>query len=148
MAKTKYHPNAELTSGEIHLTLYPRQHDIWRGSAEQLTDAGLIPEDFKWPSRSQRRSFTHRGIQCALERTRLPGMGRQPWVTVDYWCLTRYCAGRGNGGAELFAKQEALRQELWKRSAEGNLMFRRLWTARSDIAFQSFKQRAIGLVSN
>ena len=82
MAKTKYHtPAAELTAGELHITLYARQHDTWLGTAEQLSDAALVPSGFRWPSRTERRSFTHNGIDCTVQRKPLPGGTRgQSWV--------------------------------------------------------------------
>ena len=147
MARTKYPtPAAELTAGELHITLYARQHDTWLGTAEQLTEAGLIPNDFKWPSRTGRLYFTHNGIDCAVQRKSLPGGTRgQSWVGVDNWHLMRYCAGRGNGGADLYEKEQALRHVLWQRSSEGREMFSRYLAAHSDASFQAFKQRAFGL---
>lgn len=146
MAKTKYHtPAAELTAGELHITLYARQHDTWLGTAQQLTDAGLIPDGFKWPSRTERRSFTHNGIDCAVQRKPPPGGTRgQSLVGVDNWQLMRYCAGRGNDGAGLYEKEQALRHELWRRSPEGQRLFNRYWVAHNDSGFQAFKQRALG----
>ena len=147
MAKTKYPtPATALTAGELHITLYARQHDTWRGTAEQPTNAGLIPDEFKWPSRTERLYFTHNGIDCAVQRERLPGGTRgQSWVGVDNWQLMRYCAGRGNGGAALFEKEQAFRQELWRRSAEGQRLCNRYWVAHNDAGFQAFKRRALGL---
>ena len=146
IAKTKYPtPAAELTAGELHITLYARQHDTWLGTAEQLADAGLMPDGFKWPSRTERLYFTHNGIDCAVQRKPLPGGTRgQSWVGVDNWQLMRYCAGRGNGGADLYEKEQALRHELWRRSAEEQRLFNRYWVAHNDAGFQAFKQRALG----
>ena len=147
MAKTKYPtPTPDLTAGELSITLYARQHDSWRGTAEQLTEAGLIPDGFQWPNRTERKSFTHYGIDCAIQRKPLPGGTRgRPWVGVDNWDLTRYCEGRGNGGADIYEKQHALKHELWRRSPEGRRMFYLYWNAREDSPFQAFKQRVLGV---
>ena len=74
MAKAKYPtPTVDLTAGELRITVYARQHDTWLGTAEQLTDAGLIPADFEWPTRTEYVSFTHNGIECGLRRKPLHG---------------------------------------------------------------------------
>lgn len=149
MARTKYPtPAPELTAGELSITLYARQNDSWRGTAEQLTEAGLIPDGFQWPTRTECKSFTHNGIDCAVQRKPLPGGTRgQSWVGVDNWHLMRYCGGRGNGGAAIYEKQQALEHELWRRSAEGVRMFNRYWNAHEDVRFQAFKQRALGIAN-
>lgn len=137
-------PIAKSTAGELQVRLHPRQDDTWLGTAEQLTEEGLIPHGFKWPERTKTRSFTHNGIECSLQRKPLPGGPRgQPWVGVDNWLLVRYCANRGNGGAAVYEKEQALRHERWKWSEEGRQMFNRAWKAHSDASFQEFKRRLV-----
>ena len=147
MAAAKYHTTSpDLTAGEVSITFYARQHDSWRGTAEQLTEAGLIPAGFEWPIRTESKSFTHCGIHCNIQRKPLPGGTRgRSWVGVDNWCLMRYCEGRGNGAAVLYEKQQALLHEMWRRSPEGERMFIRCWKAHEDSQFQAFKQRLLGI---
>ncbi len=136
----------ELTAGELTIVLYPQQHDVWKGTKAQLEAEGLVPDGFKWPERTERRSFTYRGIECFIERRRLPGTGRGPWVDVDNWLLWRLCKGRGiHGGPEIYEKQQALKHELWLHSPEGSRMAERHWRACEDAQFQAFKQRALGI---
>ena len=146
MAATKYHTlSPDLTAGELSITLYARQHDSWLGTAEQLTEAGLIPAGFEWPRRTERKSFTHNGIDCGIQRKPLPGGPRgRSWVGVDNWHLMRYCEDRGSGGI-LYEKQQALKHELWRRSPEGGRMFKRYWNAHEDSQFQAFKRRLLGI---
>ena len=149
MAATKYPtPTLDLTAGELSITLYARQHDSWRGTAEQLSEAGLIPDGFQWPSRTEFKSFTHNGIACAIQRKPLPGGTRgRSWVGVDNWQLMRYCEGRGNGGADLHEKQKALKHALWRHSPEGGRAFGLYWKAHQDSQFQAFKLRVLGTLA-
>lgn len=139
MAKTKY-PTTDLIDGELRINIYPRQWDSWSGTAAQLVDAGLIPDEFKWPVGTAWTKFHHLGVECGIQRRKRPGMGRNdPWVNIDHWDLTRYCEGRGNGGADIHEKQEALRHALWWHSPAGKQMSDRYWVAHEDEIFQRVK---------
>lgn len=145
MATTEYRSaSPELTAGELSISIYPRVHDSWRGTASQLTEAGLIPPSFQWPSRTKQKSFSHNGIECRIRRRPLPGGTRgRSWVDVDHWEVIRYCEGRMDSC--LHEKLQAVEHELWLRSPEAKRLFARFWAAHNDSEFQAFKRRSLGL---
>jgi hypothetical protein len=132
---------------DLIVSFRQRNWDSWAGTADQLTEAGLIPPGFEWPKRTEHVFFTTGRLDCRLQRTRPPGNPRGRWVDVDYWSLVRYSPDRGYmcNAAELWEKKEALRQELWRQSPAGQRMLDRHWTARNDERFQEFKRNQLGL---
>ncbi len=133
-----------LANGELTIALYPRQHDIWYGTAAELESEGLVPAGYEWPRGTSRRYFVHNGIECGVARKRKPGSGNAPWATIDYWSIQRYCKDRAHGGARIYEKRRALELELWWHSPHGDRMFDLAMQARRDAAFQGFLRHAIG----
>lgn len=138
-------PRPELVEGELTLHIVPRMSDSWEGTAAQLIEEGLIPDEFEWPVGTGYYKFTHAGFECSIERRRRPGSGRGAWGHHDWWRVCRLCRGRGGGASTLFQMQEALRWEMWRRGPIGMAMVERTLIAWRDKDFQAFKTRWLGL---
>ncbi|MDP3835040.1 MAG: hypothetical protein Q8Q82_13845 [Hydrogenophaga sp.] len=124
---------------DLMIHIWPRCHDAWFGTKEQLIESGVIPADFEWPVRTSWKQFTHEGIDCSIQRQRQPGR-KTRWVDVDHWRLVRYCHGRASGDPELYEKTEEVKRLKWLQSHEGQREIDRSWQARRDPAYQAFRQ--------
>jgi hypothetical protein len=128
----------QLTKGELHINIYPRLWDSWKGTSSQLIEAGLIPEGFVWPARSNCFRGVLNGIETSIQRKKEPGSDRKAkWTECDYWKLTRFCPQRSDH--RIYEKHEALREEIWRRSRDGQMQFDQYWRASKDKAFQRVK---------
>jgi hypothetical protein len=126
---------------ELTIKLYPRQHDIWIGSAAQLIAEGLVLDHFAWPQRTERVSFWHNGVQCAVQRRRGARGGR--WVDRDWWEVWRGCKERGVGAPERYQARRAAERKTFLLSDKGRMEFERADEARHDQRFQAMLRRIV-----
>lgn len=88
MANTSMGASALLAS-DLVVEITPRWVCRFRGTRAQLIAEGLIPDDFKWPTRTQRQSWEVGDYEYSLQRCRIPG-SKGPmsiWVDGDFWVL-------------------------------------------------------------
>ena len=146
MAKTKYPiPTVRLTAGELKVSIFPRERDEWRGTAAQLTDAGVMPDGFLWPAHTDSVHFSRGGLTCTLHREPQPASRRQK--AIDSWLLVR----RPNSPYEDRRTDrqkglDALAELLWVVTPEGLLFYERKKLAVGDWQFQKFKRLRLGIV--
>jgi hypothetical protein len=149
MAKTKYPTptfDAQLTHGELSIKAFPGINDTWIGTAKQLLDEGLVPDDFRWPDRTESVFFDHDGFECCVARKAPKGRPRgQQWVHVDNWCLIRWVEGRASGLPLILMNLREVKLSLWLQSPEGKKLTGRFALAQMDEAFQAVKRRVFGL---
>lgn len=129
------------TSCELIIDIIPRSYSRWSGTSAQFIDEGLVPAGFKWPAKSSRVHFDVGVFSYWLGRSRPPGMKgpMRDWVEGDYWSVRRSIKGgdQSFAGADLYAKQQALKQAIWRESSDGHRAANRWWEARRDERFQS-----------
>lgn len=150
MAKTKYAPSEQgATDDDITMHFGHSDWDSWRGTSEQLIAEGLVPKDFEWPERTQRKSFEHGEWRCCVERRRPPGSGRGSWITANYWCIDRFPKARvSHFTRNILMKKRELEEAIFQASPAGKRMFDRYMTAREDKSFQAFKAKLYGAQSS
>lgn len=125
------------------------------GTAEQLCAEGLIPPGFEWPHADRDQQWEANGFEYRVCRTRPEGHKghRWSWHGLDSWRLRVRVAGRDQKWAlrrHLARKAAELRAELRLLTPEGDRAWRegqqRYWAARTDPAFEAFKEKVPGLV--
>lgn len=166
MAKSKYPTIADMTvqteqagpqpaqqtapdEREMVITFWPRAFAEWEGSAAQLRDEGLIPEDTEWPTGKSPKHWDAGGFSYWLRRCRPSGIKgpMSVWVNGDWWGLRRtLTASRGTGfsAAEVYEKRCAYEDALWRQSSECSIQSNLGRKARDDKKFQSFMANAKG----
>jgi hypothetical protein len=80
---------ATLAASELIIEIIPRWITRFRGTSAQLIAEGLIPEGFKWPSRTRSEDWSVGNYTYSVQRCRVPGTkGPQSvWVEGDFWVL-------------------------------------------------------------
>lgn len=159
MATRKYLTNDALprvalqgeNSRELIIEIQPRMCVRWEGTAAQLTDEGLIPQNFEWPYGRGRKCWEAGDFTFWLERCR-PSGTKGPmsvWVHGDWWFLRRSLTadgGRGIAPARLYEARRAYECELWSQTPVARVQWMRWRMAREHEEFQTFLRTAIGEV--
>jgi hypothetical protein len=133
---------AATTPAELGLIL---QEELGRayftGTRQQLIDEGLIPEGFRWPSRTEEKHFEFLGAGCSIRRQKPDTCSR--WSDVDLW---RLCRSENIGFKEALDAAE-VRYKLRSYEAllrDDALPAIRAWCrANKDAPFQAFLQRLL-----
>lgn len=137
------------TDREIVITIWPRACASWEGSAMQLSDEGLIPDNFEWPAKKDSKYWDDDGFHYWLQRRRPPGIKgpMSVWVNGDWWMVRRSLTvtlGTGFSEAEVYEKRCAYEYALWRKTSEYSIQCNLGWKAHEDRNFQSFMAKAKG----
>ncbi|MBT9505511.1 hypothetical protein [Rhodoferax sp.] len=134
---------------DLVISITPRAHTEYRGTAAQLIAEGLIPDGFKWPVGSGRLYYKLGEFTFWLGRRRPEGH-KGPmcsWMDGDYWFVRRGLTSQEWGGyqaADIYEKQQELAFVLYRGSPQFNFLFNRAYKARSDDKYMAFRNRLTG----
>lgn len=143
------------SAGELIINLWPDDCVFYEGTAAQLIDEGLVPEDFNWPRGRASKEWEANGFDCWLQRKRPAGHKgpMRTWLDADNWLLRVTVSGRDNSWSrarKLDRQAKELEAERYRLTADGQREWRASWqrtlAAIRDPAYQRFKLLVPGLV--
>lgn len=155
VAKPQQTPIEPPTASELKIDIWLDMWTRFEGTAAQLQDEGLIPQEFEWPRENAEASWESRGCSFDLRRVRPKGHRgpRKSWLELDNWAVTVKPTDRGGYGTYpmrcLNRKAEDLKNEYRRLAAEGSAEWhahwKSYWAALGDRKFQDFKALVPGL---
>ena len=140
---------ATLAASDLLIAIQPRGFTDIHGTSAQLCAEGLIPDGFKWPSRTERVSWTNEKFSFSVARSRPPGTKgpMSTWIAGDYWSLER-CLNVDRleviRFAEIYKRSCELNAAILFGSAECCRLGERVSVAWQDSAYTAFRQRILG----
>ena len=141
MNSTQLRPEVVAPASELVIDIYPRGYVGYSGTASQLIDEGIIPEDFQWPDAN--KSWTDGPFDYWMVRHSHKGMTRAQRKAAgpcDYFYVQiALAANRGTAfaRAHIHAAEEELKQAIRCRGIDWRIAHTRTVEARQDDKFQT-----------
>lgn len=145
------HGTATLATSELIIEIIPRWITRFIGTSAQLIAEGLIPEGFKWPSRTQEVQWTTGKYRYAVCRCR-PANVKGPksgWAEGDYWMLDYDISNNPVNCFDylVYKKSLELRELIACRTPATQEITSRCLTAKRDASYMAFRQQ-LGIVES
>jgi len=136
-------------TSDIHVRFLIRGSMLIFGTWQQLQQEGFVPSSEPMPKGLKAHWRANACADVWVDRQWVPGSRKRgvKLLESDWWRLRIDHDDWTWDRKQLYEREEALRQELYRQSAEGRREFdrrlRKAWAAQEDAAFQQFKQQLL-----
>lgn len=134
------------TASDLTIEITPRWNSRYRGTRAQLVAEGLIPDDFEFPRRTQRKYWEAGKFKYWMERRRPDGIKGQQgaWADGDYWVLDMSLKGFNHQTYQIQEKAREMDELVQGRSSEWSKTFDRAYKAQQDDKYMAFRTLLLG----
>lgn len=137
---------AALIASDLVIEINPRWVCRFRGTRAQLVAEGLIPNDFKWPHRTQCQSWEAGKFEYWMQRCRPDGIkGPQSvWADGDYWVINMSVKGIDYITYRFQENARELAELVQGKSSEWSKTWNCAYKARQDDKYMAFRTHLLG----